>query len=119
MSVLDKFNDNETPLNIVKYRQKISEIKVTSKNLEDLSKLPADLSVVSLAKDSIELARDKDKIAKNKQFLKKVGTDIYVDETVKVIDKIIGEASLAQVNNKNYNIRYFKAQLSIYCENIF
>ena len=102
VSMLDKYNDNETPLNIVKYRQKLSEIKTTSKSLEDLSKLTSDMNVVSIAKDSIEIVNDKDRIAKNKQFLKKVGTDIYVDETVKVINKIIGEATLAQVNN-NHN----------------
>ncbi len=101
VSLLDDYNDKETPLNIVKYRQKLSEVKSTSKNLEDLSKLPKDLNVSSIVKDSVEIGSDKDKIAKNKQFLKRLGTDIYVDETVKVIDKIIGEATLAQVNNKN------------------
>ncbi len=101
VSLLDDYNDKETPLNIVKYRKKLSEVKSTSKNLEDLSKLPQDLSISNVVKDSVEIGSDKDKIAKNKQFLKRLGTDIYVDETVKVIDKIIGEATLAQVNNKN------------------
>ncbi|MDQ6845363.1 MAG: carboxy terminal-processing peptidase, partial [Bacteroidota bacterium] len=100
VTLLDKYNDKETPLNIVKYRQKLSEIKATSKNLEDLTKLPVDLSVSSIARDSIDITGDKDKIAKNKQFLKRLSSDIYVDETVKVIDKIIGEAALAQVNKK-------------------
>ncbi|MEO8108640.1 MAG: carboxy terminal-processing peptidase [Ginsengibacter sp.] len=101
VSLLDGYNDKETPLNIVKYRQKLSEVKSTSKNLEDLSKLAEDLKVSNIVKDSVEIGGDKDKIAKNKQFLKRLGTDIYVDETVKVIDKIIGEATLAQVNSKN------------------
>ncbi len=100
VSLLDEYNDKETPLNIVKYRQKLAEVKSTSKNLEDLTKLPADLKISNVVKDSIAIGDDKDKIAKNKQFLKRLGTDIYVDETVKVIDKIIGEATLAQVNNK-------------------
>ena len=104
VSLLDNYNDNETPLNIVKYRKKLSEVKSASNNLEELSKLPKDLNVSNIVKDSVEIGSDKDKIAKNKQFLKRLGTDIYVDETVKVIDKIIGEATLAQVNNKNQNV---------------
>ncbi len=96
VSKLDKYNDNETPLNITKYREKLAEIKTTSKSLEDLTKLAVELKVANTLNDSVQLAGDKDKIAKNKQFLKKLGTDIYVDETVKVIDRIIGEAALAQ-----------------------
>ncbi|MDQ6762100.1 MAG: carboxy terminal-processing peptidase [Bacteroidota bacterium] len=101
VSLLDDYNDKETPLNIMKYRQKLSEVKSTSKNLEDLSKLPTELKISNVVKDSTDIGDDKDKIAKNKQFLKRLGTDIYVDETVKVIDKIIGEATLAQVNSNH------------------
>ena len=96
VSLLDKYNDKETPLNIQKYREKLAEIKATSKQLEDLTKLSVDLSVKNIGSDSLELSNDKDKIAKNKQFLKRIGDDIYIDETVKVVDKMIGEAQLAQ-----------------------
>ena len=50
----------------------------------------------------IELGNDSDKIAKNKQFLKHIGDDIYIDQTVKVVDKMIGEEQLAQRNNYNF-----------------
>ena len=40
---------------------------------------------------------DKDKKEKNKVWLKKVSDDIYIDETVKVVDKMIGEGALAKV----------------------
>jgi len=96
VNLLDKYNDKETPLNIQKYRAKMTEIKATSKKLEDLTKLPVDLPVKNITTDSIELGTDKDKIAKNKQFLKRVSDDIYIDQTVKVVDKMIGEAQLAQ-----------------------
>ena len=96
VDLLDKYNDKETPLNIQKYREKLAEIKATSKQLEDFTKLTVDLSVKNIATDSLELSNDKDKLAKNKQFLKRIGDDIYVDETMKVVDKMIGEAELAQ-----------------------
>ncbi|MEO7960926.1 MAG: carboxy terminal-processing peptidase [Ginsengibacter sp.] len=99
VSLLDKYNDKETSLNIVSYREKLKEVKATSKSLEDLSKLPAELSMSNTATDSLQFVDDKDKLVKNKQFLKRIGSDIYVDETVKVIDRIIGEAALAQRTN--------------------
>ncbi|MEO6221243.1 MAG: carboxy terminal-processing peptidase, partial [Ginsengibacter sp.] len=97
VGILDKYNDVETPLNISRYRQKITEIKTTSKNLEELTKLTTDLMIANSADDSLQISSDKDKVVKNKQFLKKLGSDIYVDETVKVIDRIIGEAALAKL----------------------
>ena len=96
VDLLDKYNDKETPLNIQKYREKMTEIKATSKKLEDLTKLSVDLTVKNIAIDSLELSYDKDKVTKNKQFLKRLGDDIYIDETMKVVDKMIGEAQLAQ-----------------------
>ncbi|MEO8764994.1 MAG: carboxy terminal-processing peptidase [Ginsengibacter sp.] len=96
VNLLDKYNDKETPLNILKYRERLAEIKATSKRLEVLTKLPVDLSVKNITTDSLDLAKDKDKLAKNKQFLKRIGDDIYIDETMKVVTKMIGEAQLAQ-----------------------
>ena len=94
--LLDKYRNEEVPLNIVKYRQMQKEIKDASKSLEKFSKAPSDLSVKSIAKDSLSLAGDTAKITKQTQFLKAIGNDIYIDETVKAVDKIIGEAALVQ-----------------------
>ena len=96
VNLLDKYNDQETPLNITKYRDRLDEIKAASKKLDDLSKLTMDLPVTNLPADSLSLASDKDKLAKNKQFLKHVSDDIYIDEAVKVVGKMIGEEQVAQ-----------------------
>ncbi|MDQ6901396.1 MAG: carboxy terminal-processing peptidase [Bacteroidota bacterium] len=96
VDLLDKYNDQETPLNIQKYRARLDEIKAASKKLDDLSKLTTDLSVKNIPADSLALSGDKDKITKNKQFLKHVSDDIYIDEAVKVVGKMIGEEQVAQ-----------------------
>ena len=96
VNTLDKYNDKETPLNIQKYREKLTEVKAISKKLEDLTKLSVDLAVKNVTTDSLALINDKDKTAKNTAFLKRIGDDIYIDETVKVVEKMIGEAQLAQ-----------------------
>jgi carboxyl-terminal processing protease len=99
VTLLDKYRNEEVPLNIVKYKEMQKEIKNASKRLETFSKSPADLSVKSVAVDSLSFAGDTSRITKQGQFLKLIGNDIYLDETVKVINKLINEEALAQ-NNK-------------------
>ncbi|HXS58142.1 MAG TPA: carboxy terminal-processing peptidase [Hanamia sp.] len=96
VTLLDKYRNDEVPLNIVKYKQMQKEIKDASKRLESFSKSAADLSVKSVAVDSLSFAGDTTRISKQGQFLKLIGNDIYVDETVKVINKLINEEALAQ-----------------------
>lgn len=93
---LDKFNDNQTPLNIKKYRQQVDQIKALSKRLENLSKLNHEFPVQNIPADSLALGNDSGKIVKNTQFIKRVGDDIYINQTVKVVDKMIDEEQLAQ-----------------------
>ena len=101
VNLLDKYNDQETPLNIRQYREQIAQVKTLSKNLEDLSKLKTEFPVNNIASDSLALGSDSDKIAKNKQFLKRVGDDIYINQTVKIVDKMIGEEQLALRSNES------------------
>jgi carboxyl-terminal processing protease len=96
VSLLDKYRNAEVPLNIVKYREMQKDIKAASKRLEEYSKSPANLSVTSLNVDSIGIASDTDKVKKQTQFIKSISNDIYITETVKAVDQVIGEAILAQ-----------------------
>jgi carboxyl-terminal processing protease len=96
VSLLDKYRNEEVPLNIVKYREMQKEVRDASKRLEDESKLPANLNVKSLKVDSMAIAGDTIQVKKEAQFLKTIGSDIYVDETLKALDQVIGEAILAQ-----------------------
>lgn len=93
---LDQFRDQPLPLNIEKYKEQQATIKMLSKKLDTYSKLATPLQVVSIPTDVAALGGDTTKIADQKQFLKAIGNDIYVDETVKIVDQIIGEAMLAQ-----------------------
>ena len=96
IALLDKYRNEEVPLNIVKYRQMQNDIKEASKRLENYSKVPTSLNVKSVAVDSLNMGSDTDKVKKQTQFLKAIGSDLYIDETVKAMDQIIGEAILAQ-----------------------
>ncbi len=98
-NTLDSYNDKETSLNIHQFRERLKEIKDMSKTLEDLTKLKGALKVSNIPADSVLLV-DKDKLNRNSQFLKRLGDDIYVDETAKIVNRLIGEAALAQANTK-------------------
>ena len=93
---LDKNNDKEYSLNIVKYNEEQKELKAKAKELDDLYKLNKDLKVANIAADTLALNADQSKIDKNKQWLKRVSGDIYIDETVKVVNDMIGQSATAK-----------------------
>ncbi|MEO5646979.1 MAG: carboxy terminal-processing peptidase [Chitinophagaceae bacterium] len=96
---LDKNLDKEYSLNLQKFTAKQKAIRSTFRQLDSLSNLQNDLTVVPVSR-SKEEALDKDREEKLTQFLKRVSNDIYVDKTVKVLNNIIGEVSLAKASTK-------------------
>ncbi|MBA2249991.1 MAG: carboxy terminal-processing peptidase [Chitinophagaceae bacterium] len=96
VALLDKYNDKEYSLNLMKFRTEQKSLRQTSKQLEDLTKLPVELKVVNIVADTSEMRDDNSKIARNTQFLKRISDDLYIDETVKVVNKMIGDAALAK-----------------------
>lgn len=93
---LDTNMDRESSLNLAKYRADQKLMRTTFKQLDTITKLAVDLKVTNPAPDSIKFAGDKDKLEKNKQWIQRVSDDIYVDETVKVIDNMIGQIDVAK-----------------------
>ena len=97
---IDKRNDKDFPLNLATYKQEQTELKVAYKQLDSLYKLNKELKVINTSADIVRYAADKDKTEKNKQFLNRVKADIYLDETVKIMNNMINQSNLA-LNNKN------------------
>jgi carboxyl-terminal processing protease len=96
VALLDNYRNSETPLNIVKYKQMQNDIQEAAKKLDNYSKLPVDLKTETLTPDSLAIAGDTAKVSKQNIFLKTIGSDIYVNETVKALEKVIGEEQIAQ-----------------------
>ena len=94
--LLDKNADKSYSLNFKKYREDLKQLRETSKHLDSLSKLKVDLNVTNPSQDIATVQSDKDKTERNKQWLKRVGSDIYINETLKVMDNMIGQAALAK-----------------------
>jgi hypothetical protein len=72
------------------------DILQASQKLDSFLKSPSDMRVQTLPSDSLEIAGDTAKVSRQTQFIKSIGSDIYVNETVKVLEKVIGEEQIAQ-----------------------
>ncbi len=92
---IDKMNDKESSLNLVKYSEEQKELKAAYKQLDSLYKLPKLISVTNNSKDTLGLSTDKEKLEKNKQYMKRLESDIYIDETVKVMNNMINQSNVA------------------------
>jgi carboxyl-terminal processing protease len=89
-------NDKEYSLNIVKYKEEQKQVKTTYKQLDELFKIQKELVVKNTAADTAAIGTAKDKIEKNKQWLKRISGDIYIDETLKVINNMIMQKATAK-----------------------
>jgi carboxyl-terminal processing protease len=95
---LEKQSDRSYSLNIDQYKQDQKQLKKVINQIEDLYKLKNPLNIQNVQQDVSSIQGDTDKVEKNKQWLKVRGEDIYIDETVKVVNKMIAQNNLAKTN---------------------
>ena len=97
---LERFNDKEYSLNITRFKEDQKELKSVFKQIEELYKLPTPLMIQNVAADTAFINLAKDKIDKNKQWIKIRSTDIYIDESVKILNKMIAQKNMAKAEVK-------------------
>jgi len=95
---LEKYSDKAYPLNLTKYREEQKQLKAKQKELENLFKLNKEMSVKNIEADMAAINAAKEKIEKNTAWLKRVSGDIYIDETVKVMNNMITQSTTAKTN---------------------
>jgi carboxyl-terminal processing protease len=98
---INQKNDQAFPLNLAKYQAQQKDLKVVYKSLDSLYKLPVELKVKNTDADAAKIGTDKEKTEKSKQFVNKIKSDIYIDETVKVLNNMIRQNNLALNNAGN------------------
>lgn len=86
--IKNKRDDKRVSLNEKQYRKEQEEINAISKKLEDLKKNAVQLEVVNPAEDMARINMDTASVAKNKEWLKALGKDLYIAETVNIINDI-------------------------------
>jgi carboxyl-terminal processing protease len=95
---LEKNVNKQYSLNIKQYEADQKQLKSVYKQLEEAYKLPKPLDVKNLVSDTVEIAKTKEKIDGNKKFVKRVGEDIYIDESVRILNRMIVNDKVARKN---------------------
>ena len=83
-------------MNLVKYRAEQKMIKDNYKKVEELSKSNPVLELTMLPSDEKKLSADNDKLERRKQWIKNLGKDIYLNESVNVMNDMIRQESLVK-----------------------
>ena len=91
---IDKQNDKNYPLNLYKYKEEQKQLKAAYKQLDSFYKLNKNLVVKNVRVDENNLGNDSAKIEKNKQFINRLKTDIYLDESLKVLHNMIKQGNV-------------------------
>jgi carboxyl-terminal processing protease len=93
---LSSIQDKVYPLSLTKYREEQKQLKATVKQIETLSKLPAgnELNVAALPQDQHKYDDDKNKADRFQQWLKDRKSDVWLGETINVLDDMISEKNV-------------------------
>jgi carboxyl-terminal processing protease len=97
---LSKQNDKVYTLNYKKYQDEQKEIRNRVKEIDSLNKTPAELEVEPLAEDLKKVQYDEGKTERFKQWIKNLRSDIYLDESVKVINDMIVQDNIVYNNRR-------------------
>jgi carboxyl-terminal processing protease len=83
-----KRDNNVVSLNEAKFRKEQDEINEKSKKLEELQKKTVLLDMTNPQADMSKINTDSASVAKNKEWLKNLSKDIYISETVNIVNDI-------------------------------
>ena len=91
---LEKYMNKDYSLQLNKYKDDQKQLKEISKRMEELNKLSQSMNFSIPAADTAIVNSAEDKIEKNKQWIKFRSNDVYIDETIKTLDKVILQNNL-------------------------
>jgi carboxyl-terminal processing protease len=95
---LQKYFEKDYSLNITKYKDEQTQLKSITKQMENLTKLKDTIRFSNLTADIESINSSQEKIDKNKQWIKFRNTDIYIDESIKVMNRLIANYNTAKLN---------------------
>ncbi len=78
--------DNSSSLNEVAYKKELDEASALSKQIEELAKKAAPISITNTKEDLARFATDSAAVTKNKNWIKNLQKDIYISEAVNIIN---------------------------------
>jgi carboxyl-terminal processing protease len=94
--ILSQQNDKQYSLQIDLFKKEQQIAKAAVKQLDSLEKLKDSLNMSFLPQDWQRISSDNDKAERYNQWLKNLKTDIYLDQTIKVVADIQNQRNLAK-----------------------
>lgn len=88
--------DRGYSLNIVQFRKDQKQLRDITKQIDEAYKLPKSMDIQNLKADMEQIASAKEKTDRNIQWLKVRKDDIFIDESVKVLGRMIAQGHLAK-----------------------
>jgi len=89
-------NNKQYSLQLDKYRKEQKKIRSTLAQNDALMKLKTEINVTSLPGETNRWANDTSKQERFNQWIKNLRKDIYLDQTVKVVDDMISQQNLVK-----------------------
>jgi len=86
--IKERDENNTYPLNEAAYRKQLDEANSVSKKMEDLEKQATPLKIVNVREDLTVINQDSSRISKNADWIKNLQKDIYLAETVNIINDL-------------------------------
>jgi carboxyl-terminal processing protease len=83
-------------LEINQFRKERNELTAAVRRIDTLTKLSTPLDITNIPLDLKEISRDSLKIERNNSFLKIRKNDLYLSETIRVVDDMINEEKYAK-----------------------
>lgn len=94
-------NDKVVTLNLKKYQEEQKQIKASVKQIETSGKLSNELDVTAMADDLKKFEYDSGKLERFKEWIKRLKSDIYLDEAVNVVNDMVIQKNVVYNSKKN------------------
>ena len=94
--LLSDLNDKVYTLNLKKYQQEQKEIRDIVKQIDKLTKTEKANPVELLTADVARFSNDEAKQERQQQWLKNLKSDIYLNETVSIVNNIISKNAIVR-----------------------
>ncbi len=95
--IRQKEKNNVAPLNEVAFRKQLDEVNATSQKMEELEKKATHLTIVNVKDDLTNINRDSSTVNKNKEWIKNLQKDIYLAETVNIVNDLMKQHSRVNI----------------------
>lgn len=93
-----KMDDKSVSLNEVTYKKELDENNTLSKKIDEIQKKTIPLETFALAADTARLNADSAALTRSKDWLKNVSKDIYIAETVNILNDLSKSAMKVNVS---------------------